>query len=429
VTIQLDHINMKALAPGALEDARARLAPMLESATEARLILTQSAEIACANAVAADLIDGFCDIDADMRAKLRHWLLDAAKPEFEIKLPFGGKLTAFALHKIKLDLVTGASEAAPLFLILARQPNLSGHLIQALSQSRALYKDIAQTIPGLLWETRADGTFSFIGGTEILGIDQSTLVDTAAHEAFSIPAEMAEMVFSSRDSVHSVDIWVKTEIGRRCLSISATPTLSKAGVWVGARGIAMDVTADRLASDAADTASQQMITAAQTDGLTGLLNRRGFEDSLEKICGKIRAADSGGFLALIDLDKFKQLNDTHGHQKGDEALVYVADVLEQHTRRGDVCARLGGDEFIIWIDDASKDGVHRICNSLIGAMPQLCIDMGLPGFGLSMSIGVTQLRPGRDTAESLVERADKTMYRVKNSGRGAYLFSDDEEAQ
>ncbi|MEM9880934.1 MAG: GGDEF domain-containing protein [Pseudomonadota bacterium] len=427
MTVQPDATEISPSAVRTMEDLRARLTPMLRSDKQARLIVNRNADIVCTNRAGNALIAGWQNLPKDAKTALLHWLYDAASDAYEIKLEAHQTLDAqapntFALCKTELHIDDGDQ----LFLVIARQPNLNAHLIQALSQSRALYKDIAQAIPGLLWETRSDGRFSFIGGAEMTGIEHSELVDVMPHEAFDVPADVARSMFSAEADVQSVDLWVTTYAGRRCLSVSAKPTLSKTGMWVGARGIALDVTADRLESDAADTASQQMLSEAQTDALTGLLNRRGFEQQLEKICGQIRAADAGGYLALIDLDKFKQLNDTHGHQKGDEALVLVAELLDRHTRRGDLCARLGGDEFIIWIDDASTDGAQRICQSLIASMPELCVDMGLKDFGLGMSIGVTQLRPGRDTAMSLVERADQTMYKVKKSGRGAYLFGDEE---
>jgi len=420
---------MSPTALRAVEDLRARVAPMLGCAKEARLIVNHRADIVCANRAGNGLIDGWQTIPEGHKSALAAWLCDTARGDYELTLsagqvPSAGTPHTFALTKIALHV----DDHDPLFLVIARQPNLNAHLIQALSQSRALYKDIARAVPGLLWETRSDGRFGFVGGAQVEGIEHSELVDVMPHEAFDIPEDVARSMFSADQEVQSVDVWVTTYAGRRCLSVSAQPTHAKNGAWVGARGIALDVTADRLESDAADTASQQMRSAAQTDALTGLLNRRGFEEQLEKICGQIRAADAGGFLALIDLDKFKQLNDTHGHQKGDEALVLVAELLDRHTRRGALCARLGGDEFIIWIDDASSEGAQRICQSLIASMPALCADMALADFGLGMSIGITQLRPGRDTAMSLVERADQTMYRVKKSGRGAYLFSYEEEA-
>lgn len=423
MTLLVDIPSGKEAGPFGLDDLRARLAPMLADGTEARLVTTHNADVLAANAPAQPLLGAFKALSAAVRRPIIAWLVSASATDFEIKLPIDGQNTAYVLHAIKLDI----GHDAPLFLIVARQPNLSSHLIQALSQSRALYKDIVETIPGLVWETRADGCFSFISGSAIPGLEHTTMVDETPASALGIPEGLAAPVFLSQDTLHAVDLWVNTVDGdRRCLSVSAKPLRSKGGIWLGARGIALDVTNDRLESDAADHASQRMINTAQTDDLTQLFNRRGFYKRLEKICTQIRSADKGGYLAVLDLDRFKLLNDTHGHQKGDEALQAVAKLLDRHTRREDVAARLGGDEFTLWIDNAMEEGVHRICQNLIHSMPALCEDIGLPGFGLSMSIGVTKLRPGQDTAETIMQRADKTMYAVKNAGRSAYLFDDTE---
>lgn len=406
---------------GKLARLKARLEPMLAEGPEARLILTSSGDILSANAAGTALRDPLTALNISGRQALITWLNARLSEELEIKLALDGSETSYVLHKVRLE----GDESTSLFLIIARRPNLSGHLIQALSQSRALYKDIVHAIPGIVWETKADGYFSFVGGADVAGIDQTKLIDASPADAFKVPSEIADSVFCSPVPVQSVDMWIEGQDGARvCLSVSAKPVLSKEGDMLGARGIALDVTADRIESDAVDAASLEMMDAAERDGLTGLLNRRGFFARLEKLCGQIRAADNGGYLAMIDLDKFKQLNDTHGHAKGDAALVAVGDLLLRHTRREDIAGRLGGDEFILWIDSAHQESLHRICENLLVSMPALCSDIGLDGFGLNMSIGVTQLRPGRDTANTLTERADKIMYAVKENGRGDYLFED-----
>lgn len=411
--------------PAIAAGLQARLEPMLAEGSEARLILTSSGDVLSANEAGTALRRPFAALGLSGRQALLTWLGARTSEELEIKLGIDGNVTAYVLHKVRLD----GDDGAPLFLLIARKPNLSGHVIQALSQSRALYKDIVHAIPGLVWETKADGCFSFVGGADVSGLDQARLIDAAPADAFKLPEDMADSIFCSPVPVQSVDLWVEGDGGRRlCLSVSGKPVMSKAGDMLGARGIALDVTADRVESEAVDAASLEMIEAAERDGLTGLLNRRGFFARLEKLCGQLRAADSGGYLAMIDLDEFKRLNDAHGHSKGDAALVAIGQLLLRHTRREDIAGRLGGDEFMLWIDSAHQESLHRICENLLVSMPGLCADIGLDGFGLNLSIGVTQLRPGRDTASTLAERADKIMYAVKANGRGNYIFDDGEAA-
>lgn len=419
MTLHVDLPHALKVGNASIGHLRACLAAMLENGPEARLIATRTADVLGSNEAGAALTPAFQSLDAAVRSAVTAWLVTPQAKDLEIRLPIEGKLASYVLHKVPLEL----DDSNALYLVIARQPNLSGHLIQALSQSRALYKDIAESVPGIIWETRGDGRFSFVGGQHIPGLDQNTLAQEAPAHALGIPADMAEMIFLSAEPVQSVDVWVSTDDGeRRCLCVSAKPVLSKAGAWVGARGIALDVTAERLDSDAVDAASRTIMNKAETDALTGLLNRRGFEDRLGKICRQVRSADAGGYLALIDLDKFKQLNDTHGHKAGDAALKEVATLLKHHIRREDIVGRLGGDEFVVWIDDARAEGMHRVCQSLLSDMPEVCDMIDLPGFGLGMSIGITRFRPGQDTLQSLMERADKTMYCVKASGRGTYRF-------
>src|SRR5690606_9610578 len=102
------------------------------------------------------------------------------------------------------------------------------------------------------------------------------------------------------------------------------------------------------------------------DELTGLLNRRGFFDTFDREIDRTnRGHSQGGLLVLIDLDNFKMINDTYGHQAGDAALKLVAKTLVTESRRMDACARLGGDEFIVLLANTDRDSVLTRAQALI----------------------------------------------------------------
>jgi diguanylate cyclase (GGDEF)-like protein/PAS domain S-box-containing protein len=158
---------------------------------------------------------------------------------------------------------------------------------------------------------------------------------------------------------------------------------------------------------------------ATHDALTGLLNRRGIEASLTDLFNHSSPKRLGETAILrIDLDYFKQVNDTFGHEAGDQVLTHVARILEDSVRRTDVVARHGGDEFLavlVGVETPAK--AQQIADSMIERVKQP-IDLGSGNFAhVGASIGIAlPIGPG-DTAEMLLRRADSAMYEAKEQGR------------
>lgn len=160
---------------------------------------------------------------------------------------------------------------------------------------------------------------------------------------------------------------------------------------------------------------------ASTDPLTGLMNRRGLSDFFEQELSRIQREHSeGALLLLIDLDKFKQLNDTHGHQAGDACLKIVSEEIMDSIRFTDGAARLGGDEFAILLTqtDAKKaaDRVNLIRDRLGNG-----INFEFNGVALccSGSVGVTTVAKQDGDFADCYERADKALYAEKARRKGA----------
>jgi diguanylate cyclase (GGDEF)-like protein len=153
---------------------------------------------------------------------------------------------------------------------------------------------------------------------------------------------------------------------------------------------------------------------AQTDALTGLLNRRAFEEILRREL--LRCERSGGVmgLMLIDLDYFKQVNDSLGHFAGDDVLRRIATALRESTRPSDVLARYGGEEFVVLLRNAALEE-SRVAAERIR---QRIANVGeLPGsVTLTGSIGVAVSEP-RDSTTDFLLRADEALYRSKREGR------------
>lgn len=176
---------------------------------------------------------------------------------------------------------------------------------------------------------------------------------------------------------------------------------------------------------------REMARQARTDPLTGLLNRRAFMEELARRFDRLEVDALPGALLFIDLDNFKALNDSRGHDVGDEALRTAASVLRNNVRPMDLVARLGGDEFAVWLDGAEELSAAERAEQfrILGPVALSHLSpVGEPA--LTMSIGVAARWPGRgEDAEMLLQRADEAMYAVKRTGRGHWRVARSEEAR
>lgn len=163
---------------------------------------------------------------------------------------------------------------------------------------------------------------------------------------------------------------------------------------------------ERLAS-----ASQLFEKLAMEDALTGLANRRALEAALTTMLAETQGGGSPLCVALIDVDRFKRINDAFSHHAGDEALKVIAQAFRRNVRDGDFCARLGGDEFVLALraDPEVAAGICRRIEADISAWDGGAL---APGLKLSVSIGLAAAEPG-DGVALLLDRGDQRMYRLK----------------
>jgi diguanylate cyclase (GGDEF)-like protein len=156
---------------------------------------------------------------------------------------------------------------------------------------------------------------------------------------------------------------------------------------------------------------------ASQDPLTGLKNRRRFEEDLRTELARSRRQGTSGALMTLDLDNFKQVNDTLGHPVGDRVIEEIAGVLGGRTRETDVLARIGGDEFAIVLPNCGEEEAQRVGETIATAVrehvPQ---PSGVPQITVSVGIAMFGARTER-SIESLIAEADRAMYGAKADGR------------
>ena len=156
----------------------------------------------------------------------------------------------------------------------------------------------------------------------------------------------------------------------------------------------------------------QLDQLAHQDVLIGLPNRRGFMRQLDMLIARIDRYGETAALLFIDVDGLKLINDSFGHKAGDEALMFVAELLVRGVRSSDYVARIGGDEFGILLEHADEQSAAETAARLVSQIAgcEFCYEEScLP---LSVAIGFSLIAPG-DTAEDIIERADLAMYAEK----------------
>lgn len=255
---------------------------------------------------------------------------------------------------------------------------------------------------------------------QLTGYDRDEAMGQYPHMEFGADAPKGEM-HRLRQTVRESGIWTGELLGRRKTN-EVFPLLATISVIRDADGTARNfigICKDISQQKAAEDQLQQM---AYFDTLTGLPNRTLFKDRLKQALSVAERAGTQVALMFIDLDRFKYVNDTLGHDVGDELLIEAARRLKETLRRSDTVARLGGDEFTLIIADARVvTDLDVVARKVIASLEAAFRLAGQEVF-IGASIGVAVFPDdGREVA-TLVKNADTAMYRAKQAGRGTYRF-------
>ncbi len=181
--------------------------------------------------------------------------------------------------------------------------------------------------------------------------------------------------------------------------------------------VGLDVTEYKLAQE-------RLTWLATHDPLTDLHNRRRFSEELELLLSRSDRYNHPGALLFFDLDRFKYINDTSGHQAGDTFLKLVAKMLSQTIRFGDITARLGGDEFAVILPETNADGAIEVAKKILNNISSLNLTYDNRNHRVSASIGIALFPEHGENVHDLLAAADLAMYHAKDTGRNTWhLFS------
>ena len=163
--------------------------------------------------------------------------------------------------------------------------------------------------------------------------------------------------------------------------------------------------------------SADMRAIAVRDQLTGLLNRRGFNEQCDKIFALARRRGLPVAVILTDIDRFKTINDEHGHEAGDQALRHFTRLLQVSRRREDILSRIGGEEFALILPGTTLDAAIKVADVLRGRVEIAALSYKDKTIPMTASFGVATLSPADETMADVIVRADTALYRSKHDGR------------
>jgi diguanylate cyclase (GGDEF)-like protein/PAS domain S-box-containing protein len=290
----------------------------------------------------------------------------------------------------------------------------------ALRESEARFRSLTALSSDVFWEQDAQFRFTAladaagrIDATEVLGKtrweqDYTNLSaeDWAAHKTL-LEAHLAfrDLELCRKDR-SGTELWY---------SVSGEPVIDAAGTFTGYRGVGRDITPHKVDEG-------RIRYLADHDVLTGLPNRTSFNVILNAARENARRQGNSLAVMFVDLDRFKLINDTLGHDAGDQLLCEMGVRLRDTLRASDVVARLGGDEFVVLIQEVKHAGqVEAVARKILAALGKPMLILGRE-CTVTASIGICLYPRDADDPQSLMKNADTAMYRTKESGKNNYQF-------
>jgi diguanylate cyclase (GGDEF)-like protein/PAS domain S-box-containing protein len=299
---------------------------------------------------------------------------------------------------------------------------------EALQRSEARLQSLLSLSADWIWEQDEHLRFTYVSDS----IEPSTGVAPAAllgHRRLDGPtfdttpearAEYEACLAARRPFRDFLFRRTRPDGSHRYIRTSGEPVFAADGSFRGYRGVSRDVTQAVLAE-------QKVHELARYDSLTGLPNRNMFLGELDRTIARAARQGTEFAVCFIDLDRFKTVNDTLGHDAGDELLKVMAHRLRAAVRKSDLVARLGGDEFVVLLEGGPGAGLAAVADKLLAAIGEQVTLAGCQ-FLVTGSIGVGLYPADGDDAATLLKHADAAMYLAKENGKNNVQFYTDELA-
>lgn len=278
----------------------------------------------------------------------------------------------------------------------------------------------SQTLDGIVlsWNRGAEKIFGYTGA-EVIGHSVAMLIPPES------PQELPEMLARLRQGDHILDyetVWRRKDGTRVDLLLTISPIVDSSDTITATSAVGHDITGRKRTEESLRRLNTDLARKAHHDTLTDLPNRVLFADRLRQALARARRERMRVAILLLDLNHFKQINDTFGHHAGDAVLAEIARRLRTAIREADTVARWGGDEFTVILNGVRKrDTAVRAVNRIMATFnaPVMLPDRELT---VTATIGIALFPTDGEVPEDLVQHADHAMYHAKGRGENIFAF-------
>lgn len=288
---------------------------------------------------------------------------------------------------------------------------------ESLADSEKRLRTITDNVPAVIAHIDTEQRYTFINAyaSDVLGREASLNIGHTVEQmrgpvVYALLKPHIELALRGAATTFEYEVLVGEQ--HRYFQATYLPAVTADGETSGLYMLTTEITRIKLAE-------QQLEFLAHHDALTGIANRLSFRESIKASVQHAGVTQEPLLLMMIDVDHFKQINDTYGHAAGDLALTEVAARLKATIRKTDLLARLGGDEFIVLCQDIAEAATARqLAQKFMDAMqPPVCV--GKAALKVTLSIGGALCRD-IPSPDALVQRADEALYKAKDAGRACY---------
>ncbi|MDG3086059.1 EAL domain-containing protein [Vibrio hannami] len=298
-----------------------------------------------------------------------------------------------------------------------------------LKENESRYRDLALEGAHVFWETDTEDKVKYISGdtVSILAIENEYMQEKTIAEVIqkqrSIQFPLTSYFLSLKERKPLKNVvarYTTQDKAQKIIAISGKPLYSDNNQFMGYRGIIKEITDEHRLTE-------KIAYEASHDSLTGLINRRSFNERCREISAITEFPGQYSFICFLDLDRFKMVNDTIGHMAGDGMLAELARVIKNQVEANDILGRIGGDEFGLILKSKSPERAQDICTNIINSVSEYRLYWNNSFYSVGVSIGMVKVDASLSYQEML-SHADIACYKAKEQGRGRLFFSSDDDS-
>lgn len=324
------------------------------------------------------------------------------------------------------------SEVVETFAVAISQTLYANEVLKRLQFSNTVYADTLANVDSIIF--LVDRNFNLLSASKAFCDSFNITGDYIGRGVFDLVPILRELhhdflyekVIRTCSPVETEEAYISSDGGRKFVRTKIVPVVKEYGVVESVLIVMRDFTESRLLEEKLRSAAEELAQKNRvlhqqsiTDELTGLRNRRYFISALPQVLSDSIRRQNPLALFVVDIDKFKQLNDTYGHQVGDNVLSGVGELIRKFLRSGDFAARYGGDEFVMVLMECSVKEAEETAERFRATIERTLFPdhRGDRTIKITVSIGVAVLTEDVSDPDDLLRRADRALYSAKGAGR------------